>query len=213
VPELVKSTFSHVRSLSAQQGAQPRGCWLIRTVGFTSPSPGPFYLLSRTETNATESPAGRKCRGPQRWWSALQARPPSPPGRRKRISFCARSKHPFPSPRGEGGEAPTLSPVAERRVRGHLRAFSANVLFLSPTLRGKRASQRPSAGSCMFEGMMDVRSAKLRLPLLSKTRAVGGNAARRDLRGGGSEMTAPTATLTPCSAPLQGTGLTPLFPL
>jgi hypothetical protein len=47
----------------------------------------------------------------------------------------------------------------------------------------------------VFQGPTDVRSAELRLPLLSKTRAVCGSAARTDLRGGRSAMSVPTATL------------------
>jgi hypothetical protein len=46
----------------------------------------------------------------------------------------------------------------------------------------------------MFQGPTGVRWAELRLPLLSKTGAVYGIAARTDLPGGRPAMTVPTAT-------------------
>jgi len=48
----------------------------------------------------------------------------------------------------------------------------------------------------VFPGPTGVRGAELRLPLLSKTGAVCGSAARTDLRGGRPAMTVPTATTT-----------------
>src|SRR5579872_6209099 len=97
-----------------------------------------------------------------------------------RLSGLARSKHPFPSPRGEGVRQPALSPAGAGRVRGYFRAFSVAVLIASkawtPVSRWLQSQVRWNAKSLKFSWNKPLTTCPRRSasgsptwPLLSKT--------------------------------------------